>query len=624
MTEDASAKTAFITEDTTGQFVRMLFGLSGAVAEFTRLMRHVLGLLHGKTVQNYLDDMVIDADDWLDMLHKLRMVFDRLRDACLTLKPSKCVFGAKKIEFLGFVIGSGRIQPGELNMRAISDFPTSVDVSSLKRFLGLTVFFQRFVEGYAIIAEPFTRLTKKNVNFPWREEQVNAIQTVRDVLTWPPVLGMFDQTAGVTELHTDASSVGLGAMLSQSKGTGEPLQLIYCVSKRTSEAESKYHSSKLELMCVVWAANKLRQFLLGMHFVVYTDCQALVYLNSFKGTNAQVARWHDILQEFNFSVKYRPGTRMSHVDALSRAPVDPAVGEVIPVDSELKDRWDVCIVLTTEDTVRMCQTADEELSELIRGLRNDSDDPGPRDKNFALEGGLLYRKLNGKLLFLMPRSMRKSLVVAAHDLKGHPAVDRTVTNILQDFWFVRIRRYVKFHIRMCMECLLVKRPRGKQPGLLHPIAVGKRPFDTVHLDHVGPFITTSSRYKFVMTLVDNFTKYVIFYAVAGTSSEETLSCVKKFVSTYGLPRRLISDRGTCFTSHRFEEFCSSQGIRHILTSTRHPQVNGKVKGTHSVLMAALMTCTEEGKEWDAVLSEVQNAINSSESKVSNRTPCSRN
>jgi len=75
------------------------------------------------------------------MLDKLRMVFDRLRNTCLTLKPSKCVFGARRIEFLGFTIGDGCIQPGELKTRAISEFPTPEDVTSLKRFWGSLVFF---------------------------------------------------------------------------------------------------------------------------------------------------------------------------------------------------------------------------------------------------------------------------------------------------------------------------------------------------------------------------------------------------------------------------------------------------------------------------------------------------
>jgi len=465
--------------------------------------------------------MVIDAVDWDDMLSKLRLVFDWLRSACLTLKPSKCVFGAKQIEFLGFIIGGGLIQPSELKTRAISDFPTPVDVMSLKRFLGLTSFFRRFVEGYAIIAEPLARLTKKNADFLWSDKQDSAFRVLKDQLTKPPVLTMFDLNAEVTELHTDASSLGLGAMLLQSKKAGDSLKLVYCISKKTSDSESKYHSNKLELMCVVWAMSKLRQFLLGLQFVVYTDCQALVYLNSFKATNAQVARWHDVLQEYDFTIKYRPGNRMCHVDALSKAPVSPIGDKELPFDVELEDRWDVCVLLTIDDKVRMCQAADQEVSSIIQRLNADPVNYNLVDRSFTLENGLLYSRVNGKLLFVMPRAMRKGLVVAAHNLKGHPAVDRTVANILEDFWFIKMRRYVAFHIKMCFECLMVKGPRGKQPGLLHPIAVGKRPFDTVHLDHVGSLVTTSNGSKYVLTFVDNFTKYVNFYPVASTSADET-------------------------------------------------------------------------------------------------------
>lgn len=97
----------------------MPFGLSGAVAEFTRLMHKVLGPLRGDVVRNYLDDMVVDAVSWSDMLTKLRQVFDRLRCANFTLKPSKCSFGTKRIEFLGFIVEGGMIQPGEEKTRCI-------------------------------------------------------------------------------------------------------------------------------------------------------------------------------------------------------------------------------------------------------------------------------------------------------------------------------------------------------------------------------------------------------------------------------------------------------------------------------------------------------------------------
>lgn len=612
LTDEASAKTAFITEDTTGQFTRMPFGLSSAVAEFTKLMQHVLGPLRGKVVRNYLDDMVIDGLDWSDMLNKLRLVLERLRMANLTLKPSKCSFGSRVLEFLGYVIEDGRIRPGKEKTRAIAEYLTPHDVHVVRRFLGLTGFFRRFVERYSIIAEPLSRLTRKDAVFEWTGEQESSFRRLQKILVSEPVLTMFDPQAAVTELHTDASAVGLEAMLMQSEKGGEPLKLVYCASRKTSDAESRYHSSKLELLCVVWAVNKLRQFLLGVPFTVYTDCQALVYLNSSKNTNSQVARWQDSLQEFDYAVKYRPGTRMGHVDALSRAPV---VSEDLPIDEALGERYDVNVALTEEDRVLMCQTADSQLVQLREDVKR-----GGRD-DYVLENGLLYRKYRDKQLFVMPRSMRKSLVVVAHDLSGHPAVDRTVANVVQDFWFPGLRRYVRQHIRMCFECLLAKNPRGKQPGLLHSIPLGQRPFGTVHMDHVGPFITlTIEGNKYILAILDNFTKYIVLYAVKSTKAEPMVSCVKDFVKKYGLPRRIITDRGTCFTSGLFEEYCAAQGVQLVLTSSRHPQANGQVERAHSVVMAMLIGRNDGAEEWDSVLFEVQNKINNSESKVTNRTP----
>jgi len=227
-------------------------------------------------VRNYLDDMVVDAVSWSDMLSKLRQVFDRLKSANLTLKPSECLFGTRRIEFLGFVVEGGMIQPREEKTRCIAEYPRPSDAHSVRRFSGLIGFFRRFVKDYSKIAKPLTRLTKKDVVYEWSPETEEAFRTMKRLLTGPLIQAMFNSKSEVIELHTDASSVGLGAMLMQTGKEGEPLRLVYCASRTTSEAESSYHSSKLELMCIVWAVRKLRQFLLGVRFTVYTDCQALV------------------------------------------------------------------------------------------------------------------------------------------------------------------------------------------------------------------------------------------------------------------------------------------------------------------------------------------------------------
>lgn len=231
----------------------MPFGLPGAVAEFTCLMQRVLGPLQDKIVRNYLDDMIIEGRDWPDMLYKLRLVLERLRDAKLTLKPSKCRFGTGQVEFLGFVVENGEIRPGREKTRAIVEYPVPCDVHSVRRFLGLTGFFHRFVVGYAAIAEPLTALLRKGVKFLWADGQEQAFRKLKDALVGDTVQSMFRSDAEVTELHTDASADGLGAVLLQLMKKGEGLRMVYCASRKTSEAESRYHSSKLELLCLVWA-----------------------------------------------------------------------------------------------------------------------------------------------------------------------------------------------------------------------------------------------------------------------------------------------------------------------------------------------------------------------------------
>uniref|UniRef100_A0A2S2P0Y9 RNA-directed DNA polymerase n=1 Tax=Schizaphis graminum TaxID=13262 RepID=A0A2S2P0Y9_SCHGA len=239
---------------------------------------------------------------------------------------------------------------------------------------------------------------------------------------------------------------------------------------------------------------------------------------------------------------------------------------------------------------------------------------------FVLERGLLYRRYRDKLLFVMPRSMRKSLVVTAHDLSGHSAVDVTIANILQDFWFAGMRRYVRLHINVCFECLLTKDPRGMRPGYLHPIPIGKRPFDTVHIDHVGPFVTTPNGFKYVLTLVDNFTKYISLYTVKDTSADQLIRRVQLFVDSYGLPRRFITDRGSCYTSGAFEQFCLQRDIVLTWTSSRHLQANGQVERSHSVVMAVLRTGGIDPDGWADLLPEVQRIINNGESKTTTKTP----
>jgi transposase InsO family protein len=142
---------------------------------------------------------------------------------------------------------------------------------------------------------------------------------------------------------------------------------------------------------------------------------------------------------------------------------------------------------------------------------------------------------------------------------------------------------------MCMECLMTKNPSGQHPGLLHPIPPRRRPFEVDHAHHVRSFITSTEGNRYILVLVDNLTKYVCLFPATDTCTVGVLFAMDELINKFGLPRKLITDRGTYFTSHRFENYYESHGVTHILNSTRMPQANSRVERINNTTVAMLIS-----------------------------------
>ena len=248
----------------------------------------------------------------------MRGVFENLRATGLTLNPGKCRFGFDEVVFMGLLIKSGKVLPTEDKVRAITEFPTPINATQVRQFLGLSGFFWRFIPGYASVAAPLASLTSVKVVFQWGDAQATAFENLKRIMREPPVLTLFQPNLAI-EVHTDASSAGVAGMLLQPDPDGR-LQLVRCVSRKCSRVESAYNSSRLELLAITFTLEKLRAFLIGRDFKLVTDCQTLLSINTQTTRSPQLARWLTLIQDFQFTVEHRGGTRMSHVDAVSRNP----------------------------------------------------------------------------------------------------------------------------------------------------------------------------------------------------------------------------------------------------------------------------------------------------------------
>lgn len=141
LTEVAKEKTAFITTTETGRFERMVFGLANAPYEFCKLMQQVMEHLQNKTAMWYMDDVLVPAVSFVDMMSRLRLVFTAFKNAKLTLKLRKCYFGCKVVTYLGHNTSAESIKPGRIKLVAVKRFPVPNSKHDVRRFLGLTFFF---------------------------------------------------------------------------------------------------------------------------------------------------------------------------------------------------------------------------------------------------------------------------------------------------------------------------------------------------------------------------------------------------------------------------------------------------------------------------------------------------
>lgn len=196
--------------------------------------------------------------------------------------------------------------------------------------MGLTGYFRKFIKDYSTIAKPLTNLTRKAEAWRWGIKENDAFNNLKAKLLDRPVLALYDPAAE-TEVHTDASQDGIaGILLQKNEGKLRPVAFY---SRHSNKAESRYHSFELETLAVVETLQKFRVYLLGIKFKVVTDCNALKTASSKRDLIPRIARWWLQLLEYTFTVEYRPGKKIQHVDALSR---NPNVDETPPSESVFK------------------------------------------------------------------------------------------------------------------------------------------------------------------------------------------------------------------------------------------------------------------------------------------------
>ena len=306
----------------------MPFGLCNALPTFQRLMQNCLGELNLTYCLIYLDDVIVFSDMPDEHLQRMRVIFNRLWEHSLKLKPSKCEVFKSEINYLAHHVSQKGVLPLKKNLESIAQCPSMDMYTKVKSFVGLVDHYRCFIKGFAKIAAPLYDLTsgdnkdKKSEHVDLSPEAHEAFDLLKAACLQAPILSFPDFNKPFL-LETDASGRGLGDVLSQKQADGWYHLMAYasCVMNKT---EQRYHSNKQEFLALKWAVTEQFHEYLSPYrrnrneFVVCTDNNPLTYIFSSANLDAAGQRWVAHLTSYNFSLEYQKGKDNTVADVLSQ------------------------------------------------------------------------------------------------------------------------------------------------------------------------------------------------------------------------------------------------------------------------------------------------------------------
>ncbi len=555
----------------------------------------------------YIDDILIWGRTQAEHDERLQQVLETLRNFELSINDSKCEISKTRVKFLGHVVEDGRLFPDPDKVLAIKNFPSPHDKKSLKRFLGMMSYLQKFVPHYTEMTDLFRPLLKEKHEWLWTEQHESMMNKIRTSVNWTQALRIF-RPGKALHLYVDASSTGLGAVLIQDN---EP---IYFASRSLTPAEEKYPQIEKELLALVWAFERLDLYTYGSEITAYTDHKPLVGIKEkpldYLSTRQQ--RFMGRLQRYHFQLKFIPGKNMVVPDCLSRAPLtgqDEASHEkrkfmgteleaetvfvselqYVALSDELRQKLhEECETDSEYQATREAYAKGwpEEMKEQCRQYWSDKTD-------IYEEQGLLF--YHGRPV--VPDGARERFLESIH--RGHVGI-QTGCRRAQRVWWPGINKDVKRFVQTCHTCQASADNQRREPMQSYEIpsapglVIGSDFFDCGNDQYV--------------IFVDLFSTWIEFFKVGTKDAKSLKKALRVYISRNGVPRVFTSDQGAAFTSQEFQIFCDKFGIKRMDGSAKHERGNAHAEAAVKKIKKLLTRCKDEDELVKAILAWHQTEV----------------
>ncbi|XP_052740894.1 uncharacterized protein K02A2.6-like [Bicyclus anynana] len=573
---------------------RLVYGLASSPGIFQKKLEALFADL--PQVGVFLDDIIITGRNDKEHTSNLHKVFDRLQEYGLRVKKEKCVFFAESINYLGYCISKNGVHTCPDKVKAIVDTPAPSDVSQLRAFIGMVMYYAKFIKNVSTILAPLYNLLRAKNKFVWCERCEAAFREIKRLLVSSEVLVHYSPDLPLV-LTADASSTGLGAVISHLTPEGE--RPIAFASRTLTSAERAYAQIDREALAIIYGVKKFHQFLYGREFILRTDHKALTFIFGHKTgipvmAASRIQRWAILLAGYNYKIEFVTSAE-NCADGLSRLPLIKK--ECRRTEGLTYLNFVENFLPVTNDNIRINTSRDKLLSRVFLYMQSGWPTKCPDDevRPYYVRRHELYID-RGCIMWgyrvVIPQSLRSEILKQLHI--SHMGIVKTKSLARSYVWWPRIDNDIEVVCQKCETCAAeAPAPPRASPS---PWPSSLEPWSRIHVDFLGPF-----KGKTFFVVIDASTKWLEIFEMSRTTAHAVIKILRETFARYGLPTQVTSDRGPPFTSNEFMKFLKDNGINQSYSPAYHPSSNGAAENAVKLCKRAIKKAYRDGLDVDAAL-----------------------
>ena len=677
---DSQPYTAFTWRGIQYMFVGCPFGISLLPSLFQRVMSSLFHDL-GFTVP-YLDNLPFGSTGWKDHREHALLIIERLNEANLKIKPSSVKIGHSEIRCLGHLLSGEGISLSPTKIEQIEGWPLPNTGKELQSFLGLATFVRHHVRHFADITAPLEAV-KNDTVIEWTESLREHFELTKKAIATAPIL-QFADFRKPFHIATDASNTGVGGVLYQPDESGEitPFNIVSICSKKLQASHLNYPAYKKELWGIVYCLRQFHTYVWGRtDLVIHTDHKPLTYMFESNELSNALQQWLDVILDYRFEIRYRPGILNVLPDALSRmyssmydgttwgvsglpfkvvgAPVqqDPTATNTVEVQchagtvvtrsksarlrsapiqdlvdnadskSDSEDELSLQGVVTGSEQDHSHVDADEQDDHLSR---DDQTAVTQSDSTLVSGGGGVASASTSSVDLMIELAKRgkkapasteeKAELIQKEHLFGHfgrEAIFKALYN--KGYWWPKMRDEIENAIASCDPCNRYTVVKsGFNPS---QFITSSGPWDHIQLDTSVHLPVSPGGYTALLVIIDVFTGFVFLRPLKTNSAEIVARKLWKVCCIVGIPKIIQSDNGSEFCNDVIRALVKLTGMDHRLIAPYNPRADGKVEraiGTVASVIKKHLHGTE--KHWPLYVPFAQLSFNNKVSSLTSSSP----